>query len=319
MIAAAIAVAMLQLPTATAQQTTPRRIAFVSWFTESRGAADLVEFRTGLRELGHVEGRGVRIEAHFMDGDRRRTRKLLAALEKTKVDVIFVRATPAAHIAKEVVHTVPVVMIVSDAIATGLAKSLSQPGANMTGLAMVGPDIAGKRMQLLRELMPGIRRVAFLGSARDPNTKTFAEALRLAAERIGVSLNVVLLEGPGAITDSVFRSMRSDGVEAVIVQPIFTGSYKRIVELAGPHRLAVTSDYEVFARAGGLFTYGADDIAMTRRAAYYVDRILKGARPAELPIELPTRFRFVINLKTASALGLTIPPAVLIRADEVIE
>lgn len=301
-----------------AQQAKNATLAFASWQSPTQ-SHHLESLRQGLRGLGYVEGKNIEIEAHFTDGNRERTQNVFRTLVQKGVDILVVRATPAAHIAKEVTQTIPIVMIVADPLATGLVESLSHPGGNLTGLSMFGPVLAGKRLELLREIKPSIRTAAFLGSSKDPNAATFAQETKAAADQIGLNLVVKLLDGPDAIGELIFQAMKRDNVEAIVVQPIFTGHQEKIVGLAMKYQLPVVADFSVFADAGALFTFGADDAAQMRRAAYYVDRVLKGSRPAELPIEQPTTFLLVLNALSAKALGLTFPPSVLARADKVIE
>lgn len=307
------------LPAPTRAQTQRlMRIGFVSWFSPAE-SADLDMLRAGLRDYGYVDGQTVRIEAVFADGDRKRAEDALRGMVEARTDVIVVRATAAAHAAKRVVATTPVVMLVSDPLATGLVTSLSRPGGTMTGLSLLGPDLAGKRLGYLKALKPTIASVAFLGDTTDPNAATFAEQTHRAGKALGIAVEQVLIEGASALTDALFDRVAGTGAEAVIVQPIFGGHQERILALAGRRRLAVVSNYRIFADAGAVFSYGPDDRASTRRAAYFVDRILKGTPPGELPIEQPTEFRLVLNARAARSLGLTIPATLAAEADEVID
>lgn len=293
-------------------------IGFVTW------GSPAVEMRTedlrqGLRDFGYVEGRNIRLESHFTDGNKERTRAIIQAMVARPVDILIVWQTPAVHIAKEATTTIPIVIMVADALATGIVKSLSHPGGNITGISNTGPELAGKRLELLREIRPALRTVAFLGSSSDQNGPTFARETARAAEKIGLTSLTRLVEGPGAVDAALFQSMKRDGAEAVIAQPVFTSYRERIVALAFEAGLPVTSDFALFAEAGALCTLGVDDGVQLRRTAYYVDRILKGAKPADLPIEQPTKFTLVINMVTAKKLGWTVPPLVLARAERVIE
>jgi len=289
---------------ARAQQTKIAKLGFVSWQSPTR----IDDLRQGLRDLGYVEGKNIEIEVHFVDGDRERTQNAIRTLIQKGVDILVVRATPAAHIAKAMTRTIPIVMQVSDPLATGLVESLSHPGGNLTGVANSGPDLAGKRLEILREIRPGIRTVAFLGSSKDPNGATFARETQGAADQIGLNVLVRLVDSADALDESDFHAMQRHGVEAVIVQPIFTGYRVKIVGLARNSQLPVISDYIPFAEAGALLTLGVDDAERVRRVAYYVDRILKATRPAELPVEQPTTFQLVLNVLTAKSFGWTIPP-----------
>jgi putative ABC transport system substrate-binding protein len=291
----------------------------VSWFTPQL-AVHAEQFRKGLRDLGYIEGRDITVEAHFTSGDRDRTREVVRKYVQDKVDVLVVEATPAIAIAKQEAGSLPIVMaMVSDPIAAGFAQSLSRPGGNITGRTMFGPDLAGKRIDLLKEIRPGLRTVAFLGSSLDVNTVRFVRGTEAETDRIGLKLIVKLVEGPAKIEPAVFEDLRREGAEAVIVQPIFGGYQETIMALANEAGLPVVADWPIFAEAGALLTYGIDSYANLRRAAYFVDRIVKGASPADLPIEQPTETRLVVNVAAARRFGWTIPPTVLARADEVIE
>jgi putative ABC transport system substrate-binding protein len=247
------------------------------------------------------------------------TRDMARKLVDEPVDVIVAVATPAIHLVKAATQTIPIVMYSANALATGLVPSLSHPGGNLTGVSLLLTDTAGKRLEILRQIEPSLRAATFLGSSKDPNTITFVKETQEAAGRLGVKLTVKLIDGPQAIDQSLFEEMKRNGSEAVVAQPIFTGYQDRIVAMAMKERLAVISDWAVFAKAGALFTYGAKQAALMKRTAYYVDRILKGANPANLPVEQPTEFELVVNSKTAKALGLTVPLSLLASADDVIE
>lgn len=301
-----------------AQQAKVAKIGFVSGQGQAL-AGHLKYFQEGMTAFGHVEGKTYELELHFTGGNRQRTREIIQSLVNKPVDVLVVWVTPVAHMAKEMTQTVPIVMLVSDPLATGLVPSLSRPGGNLTGTAMAGPDLAGKRMEILRELRPSIRSVAFVGSSHDSNGPTFARETKAATDRLGMNLVVKFITGTAELKDELFEQLKRDGAEAVIIQPIFTGDRSRIVALATKAGLAVIADYQPFAEAGALFTFGVDDGERLRRLGYFVDRILKGAKPADLPVELPTSFKLVINTKAARALGWTIPEAFLARADQVIE
>jgi putative ABC transport system substrate-binding protein len=210
-------------------------------------------------------------------------------------------------------------MFSANALATGLVPSLSHPGGNLTGVSLLLTDTAGKRLEFLREIEPGLHTAGFLGSSKDPNTVNFVKQTQAAADDLGVKLAVKLIDGPQAIGQPIFEAMRGDGSQAIIAQPIFIGYQDEIVAMAMKDRLPVISDWAAFAKAGALFTYGARQAAGMRRTAYYVDRILKGAKPADLPVEQPTEFELIINLKTAKVLGLNVPQSLLARADDVIE
>jgi putative ABC transport system substrate-binding protein len=300
-----------------AQQPKIAKLGFVSW--QSPAASDQIEFlREGLAQLGYVEGRNISLEAWFTDGNRERTQAALRGFVEKPVDVLIARVTPAALLAKEATQTIPIVMIVADPLATGLVPSLSRPGANLTGLSLASPDLAGKRLELVREIRPDIRTIAFLGVA-EPQTQSFVRETSAAAKTMGLTVVVRIVDSPDMVDGALFDAMKRDGVEAVIVQPLFAGQQDKIVGLAMKSRLPVIADFTTFAKAGALLSLGVEEADILRRAAYFVDRILKGAKPADLPIEQPTTFRLTINVRTGTALGWTIPPLLLSRADEVIE
>jgi putative tryptophan/tyrosine transport system substrate-binding protein len=295
-----------------------RTSAFLDFFSSAASADFLEPFHQGLRELGHIEGRNIFVEYHSAEQRSERATAIAADFVRREVDLIVAVATPAAHAAKSATATIPIVMSVADPLATGLVASLARPGGNLTGVSTTSPDLAGKRLELLRELRPGLGRVAFLGAANDPNTRTFVNETQAAADSIRVRLQPLLVTGPEEF-EAAFATIIKQGSEGLIVQPLFVGHRDKLTELAARHRLPMIADQTVFARAGGLVAYGVNRRVMFRRQAFYVDKILKGARPADLPIEQPTKFELVINLKTAKALGLDIPPMLLARADEVIE
>jgi putative ABC transport system substrate-binding protein len=300
-----------------ADQKKPK-IGYLSWFPQSMND-DLNRFREGMRELGYTEPRDYEVEAYFTGGNPQLTRDMARKLVEEPVDVVVAVATPAIHLVKAATQTIPIVMYSANALATGLVPSLSHPGGNLTGVSLLLTDTAGKRLEILRQIEPGLRVATFLGSSKDPNTTTFVKETQEAAGRLGVKLAVKLIDGPQTIDQSIFEEMKRNGSEAVIAQPIFTGYQEQIVAMAMKERLAVISDWAVFAKAGALFTYGGKQAALMKRTAYYVDRILKGANPANLPVEQPTEFELVVNSKTAKALGLTVPLSLLASADEVIE
>jgi putative ABC transport system substrate-binding protein len=295
------------------------RIGWVSWFP-STTTANLDQFRDGMRALGHAEGKTYELDATFTGGDRELTvRAIQKLLEPPGVDVLVANATPVAHIAKQATQTVPIVMLTSNALATGLVSSLARPGGNLTGVSLLLTDLSGKRLEILREMMPKLRKAAFIGSSKDPNAKSFANELESAAVRSRVELLIRMVIGPEAINQALFDNLRREGAEAVFVQPIFTGHQNDIVPMAARAKLPVVSDWSAFADAGALFTHGSDQGAAIRRMAYFVDRILKGAKPNDLPVEQPTELELVVNRKAARQLGIAVPQSVLIRATRVID
>lgn len=294
------------------------RVGFVSWFPpDEPGQVD--PLREGLRELGWQEGRNLELEVHFTQGSAERTRGALQSMLQRRFDVVVVRATPAAHIAKELLREMPVVILVSDPLATGLVPRLGRPEANLTGLSLQGPDLAGKRLEHLRALMPALRSVGFLGASDDPNVTTFVRETEAAARHFGIAVKTRLVAGVRAFAEDDFKALAGEGAQALLVQPIFTGQQDRIVPLAMKYRLPVISNYAVFAKAGALLTLGPDDAAITRRAGYFVHRLLTGARPADLPVEQPSRFTLALNVATARSLGLQVPASLQLSADIVYE
>jgi putative ABC transport system substrate-binding protein len=315
---AVVAALLLASGPAGAQQTGPATVGLVSLHGPAL-ARHVDGIRDELRRLGHAGDRAVTIEAHFTDGDRQRTRDVLKLLLERRVDILLPWATPTVQLAKAATQTVPIVMIASDPVAAGLVPSLSHPGGNITGISMSGPDLAGKRLELLREIKPGLATVAFLGYAPSPGAAAFVKETRANADKIGMTFLVRLVQRPEDANDALFAAMKADGAEAVIVQPFFTGHAAEIAAAGIKAGLPVLSDYPSFVKAGALASLGVNLGAQVKRSAYFIDRILKGAKPADLPVEQPTTFEMAFNLKTAKALGLAISPLLLARADEVVE
>ncbi len=302
-------------------QVTPRvpRVAVLDW--ESSGTERLAPFRRGLRELGYVEGRNILVEYRFAEGRAERAEALAEEIVRSGVDVIVAFTTPAARAVQRATSTIPIVSTSADPVGSGLVTNLSRPGGNLTGVSNMMTDLESKRMELLRELLPGAKLFAFLGSSRDPATPNFVREAQTAAARIGARVEPALVDNPGEF-DATFARLARDKIDAVIVQPLFTlssAASARLAELAARHRLPVIAAYSYFPRAGGLVSYGNSAEFGTHAAARYVDRILKGARPADLPVQAPTTLEMIVNLGTAKALGLAIPQTILLRADEVIE
>jgi putative ABC transport system substrate-binding protein len=275
--------------------------------------------RSGMRDLGYVEGQNIQIEWRYADGQFSRALELAAELVRLQVDVIAAYHTPAVRAAMNATKTIPIVMSPAGApLESGLVESLARPGGNVTGLSNMEAELGGKRLELLREVLPALSRVAVLAAKTDPFTAPFVQDLETGAARLGLKLHPVLVDGPSSFTDA-FTMIHAAGNEAVIIQPNFLLQTPQIVALAEKHRVATLSSYRDTTRAGGLVSFSADHAAHLKRAATFIDKILKGARPADLPVEQPTIFELAINLKTARALGITVPPTILARADEVIE
>ena len=293
------------------------RIGFLSWsFPPPSDNRWGEHFRERLRELGYVEGQNIAIEYRYAEERSDRAADLAAELVRLRCDVIVAWVGTAVRAAQGATRTIPIVMgAVADPVGAGLVASLGRPGGNTTGPSMMTVDIAGKRLELLREVVPSLNRVAFLFSGK--SGQRFVEETRVAAQRLGVRVQAVSV-GDRKELDSPFAAVLRERAGALIVEPIF-GPDRRIVDFATTHRLPTISDYRSFPEAGALMSYGANARELTRRTADYVDKILKGAKPAELPVELPTKLELVINLKTAKILGISIPPSLRLRADHVIE
>lgn len=272
-------------------------------------------FRDTLKELGYVEGTNIRFEFRSADFQIARLDTLAAELVELKVDAIVAAQTPSALAAKKATRTIPVVLAgVGDAVATGLVTSLARPEANLTGVSTATAELAGKSVELLKEILPAARRMAAIANAPDPFHKPFLEQLEKAGGQAGVAIERVMVEREADLEPAFGRLAE---VDAVIVQPSL--SVKLTSDLALRHRLPSASASRRFTDAGGLLSYAADIQQLYRDAARYLDKILKGARPGDLPVQGPVKIEMIVNLKTARALGVTVPQSILIRADEVIE
>ena len=276
--------------------------------------------RHGLRELGYVEGQTIAIEARYADGVQERLPDLAAELLRVRVDLIASGTTQAIEAVRRLDRTIPIVMTgVSDPIGSGLVDSLSRPGGNTTGMTLLSTDVAAKRLEVLNEALPALKRVAVLAYRRHPPTALMFRETEAAARSMGLEVQLLAVELEEI--ESAFAAMVREGAGALVVQQAaaFNPFRARIAELAIAHRLPTIQEFRQFAEAGGLMAYGANPTELGERSAAYVDKILKGGRPGDLPVEQPTKFYLIINIKTAKALGLTIPPTLLARADEVIE
>ena len=304
------------------QPSTVPRIGFLTTgFPASIGHL-LEGFKQGLREHGYVEGQNILLEVRYGEARAERLPVLAAELIRLKVDAIVAIPNPAVEAARQATQTIPIVMpIGSDPVGVGFVTSLARPGGNITGLSAYSPELNGKRLELLKEAVPSLSRVALLMSPSIPGnvidlkeTESAARALRLRSD---------LFEVRGASDlDRVLGAATKAGAEALIVfpgQPTLFANRNRLVDLAAKNRLPAMYPLADYVKAGGLISYGVNNLDLFRRAATYVHKILKGAKPADLPVEQPTKFELVINLKTAKALGLTIPQSLLVRADEIIQ
>jgi putative ABC transport system substrate-binding protein len=282
----------------------------------------LDEFRQRLRELGYVEGQSLAIEYRWAEGKIERLPDLAAELVRLKVDVIVASGgLPVAQAAQGATKTIPIIMTgPADPVATGLVASLARPGGNITGLAIISHELVGKELELLREVVPKVSRVAVLWNPTNPGNTLQLRGAEAAAQVLGVRLQPLEARDPGEI-DRAFAAMTKEraGALLVLLDSMLLAQRGRIADLAAKSRLPAVYGLRLHVEAGGLMSYAANQLAVAQRIVGYVDRILKGTKPADLPVEQPTKFDLVINLKTAKALGLTIPPALLQRADEVIQ
>ena len=277
-------------------------------------------FLEEMRALGYVEGHTLVLEYRYADGQYERFPALAAELVRLPVDVLMVGSTPAALAAQHATTTLPIVMAgVSDPVGSGLVASLARPGGNVTGLSVLSPELIGKQLEFLKDLLPTVSRVAILWNPTNPNQALLVQEADRAAQALGVQLYRVEARGPDAF-DSAFAAMIRAHAGALLAVPdaLFFQHRSRLAELAAMHRLPMMFNSRPFVEAGGLLCYGPSFPDIGRRAAVYVDKILKGTKPGELPVEQPTKFELIINLKTAQALGLTFPPAILLQATEVI-
>jgi len=276
-------------------------------------------FRQGLRDLGYIEGRNVVIEDRDDEGKLERLPALAAELVALKVDVIVTGSTAHSMAAKQATTTLPIVFAAAgDPVSSGLVTSLARPGGNVTGLSVLASsDLVGKRLEYLKQVVPGVSRVAYLWHPADGRTQ---EGVLNAARALGLRLQIVEARGP-ADFNRAFSDMKSARAGALAVSPsaMFAGEARHLVDLAARDRLPAVYPWREYVDTGGFMAYGPNVADSFRRAATYVDKILKGARPGDLPVQQPTKFELVINLKTASTLGLTIPPSLLARADQIIE
>jgi putative ABC transport system substrate-binding protein len=319
---AAVATLLLAPEWTTAQQPKAKtpRVGILSP-AEKTSTKIFDAFREGLRDLGYVDGQNIIIEYRLAAGDYSRLPTLAGELVRLPVDVIVVDGGPkVAQIAKDATSTIPIVGgLGADPVAAGLVRSFAHPGGNVTGFATLGIELSGKRLQLLKEAFPETLRVAVLRNSATANLSAL-HATEEAAHYLGVQLRRIDIDGPNKIATG-FETALSGGAEALIVEAdaMFWNERKQIVALATKYRVPAIYPEREYVDDGGLLAYGRNVLESWSRAVWYVDQILKGAKPGDLPIEQPTKFALVINLKTAKALGLTIPPSILARADEVIE
>jgi putative ABC transport system substrate-binding protein len=301
---------------ARAQQSQMKRIGALV-IGNADAPSFLTELREGLRDLGRIEGQNYAIELRSAEGQLGRLPQLAAELVGLKVDVIVALFTPCALAAKQATHEIPIVILSGDPIGTGLVQSLSRPGANVTGLSQMGAETHAKCIELFRDMLPSARRIAVIANAADPVfAKSFLDQAHRAGSGTGSEIISITIRGPDEL-EAGFATAAKEKADAVVYQASLPT--KRAADLAIAHRLPAATIIRSFAEVGGLMAFGADASSLNRRAATFVDKILRGEKPADIPVEQPTKFNLVINLKTAKTIGLTVPPTFLSRADEVIE
>jgi len=295
------------------------RIGFLGGGSPSSEWPRIEALQQGLHQLGYIEGKNITIEYRFAEGDVGRYPDLAAELGALKVDLIVVGTRRGAQAAANVTKTIPIVFVgVSDPVRTKLVASLARPGGNLTGLSLLAPELSGKRLELLKEAVPGIARVAVLWNPTALGSSL--KAMQAAAPSLGVQIQPLEVRSSTDFESALQAAAKERaGALALTPDPLFNSNRKRIVDLAAKNRLPAMYPDSAFVEAGGLMSYGPSVIDLYRRAATYIDKILKGIKPADLPVEQPMKFDFIINLKTATQIGVTIPPNVLARADKVIK
>jgi putative ABC transport system substrate-binding protein len=321
-----VLVLSLVLAPLAAEAQTERNVRTIGFLGPPPSAGGLVQaFQQGLRDLGYVEGQNIRVEYRYTDvplqGDIDRMAQLAAELVRLKPDVLVVSITEAALAARSLTRTIPIVMAnAADPVGAGLVSSLAHPGGNITGLTRLAPELVGKNLQILKEVVPETTRVGVLANPKNPLSAMMVTDAQNAARTLGVQLKILEARTPAEV-ERAFSSLPTDRVGALLLFPDGTFYLNRthIVGLALRYRLPAIFQNREFVDAGGLLSYAPSSASNYRRAANYVDKILKGAKPADLPVEQPTKFELIINLKTAKTLGLTIPQSLLVRADHVIE
>jgi len=319
-----LAVTLLAAPLAGEAQPPPSKVYRIGWLHPLPIPPDWQEgLRQGLREFGYVEGRDLIIERRWGDGNLDRLPAMAAELVRLNVDFIIAGNSRAVQELKVATTTIPIVMTATnDPVGTGLIASLARPGGNITGLSGLGTDLSGKRLELLKEVMKGLGRVTMLSNLGNPSIVLAVQETQAAAKTLGVVFHSVDVREPSQIDRALASVLRErpDGLVLPAESVVHSQHARtRIVEFAIKHRLPSIGAWREFADAGGLMVYGVSIPDVFRRAVGYIDKILKGARPADLPVEQPTKFELIINMKTARTLGLTIPPSVLVRADEIIQ
>jgi putative ABC transport system substrate-binding protein len=304
-----------------AQPTNIPRIAYLGATSLTANAARVEAFQQGLRELGYVDGKNIAIEFRSAEGEQDRLPALVAELIRLKIDIIVSAGPSVTRAAKEATTTIPIVMTnEGDPVGTGFVASLARPGGNITGLSALAPELNGKRLELLKEIVPNLSRVAVIGSSTEPSYAQVVKEMELAAGALKLKLQLLEVREAKDI-ETAFQAARKERANAVLLlQASVLNSHRaQVLELAVKNRLPAAYPQAEFVQEGGLMIYAASVTDLFRRAATYVDKILKGRKPADLPVEQPKKFEFIVNLKAAKQIGLTIPPGVLARADRVIK
>jgi putative tryptophan/tyrosine transport system substrate-binding protein len=313
---------MLLAPCFSVQAQQPGKVPRIGFLTAAASTTERIDaFRQGLRELGYAEGKNIVIEWRFAEGKRERLEDLAAELVRLKVDIIVTAGPTTTSAAKEATITIPIVMgFDNDPVGSGFVASLARPGGNITGLSTLGAELSGKRLELLNEIVPRLSRVAVLGTSTNPGNARALRETEPVAGALKVQLQYLDVRDPKDI-EAALRAVSKGRADAVLAlnSPVLNSHRTQVADLAVKNRLPAIYPWPEIVEAGGLVTYGASYPDLFRRAATYVDKILKGAKPADLPVEQPTKFEFIINLKAAKQIGLTIPPNVLARADKVIK
>jgi putative ABC transport system substrate-binding protein len=312
--------AMLLAPSFPVDAQPAKKVPLVSYLSPASAGQNAEAFRRGLRELDYAEGKNIVLEWRFAEGKLDRLPDFAAELVRMKVDVIVVAGGNAAFAAKKATSTIPIVIAAAgDPVGTGLVASLARPGGNITGLTILSPELSGKRLELLKEAVPGITRVAALVYPDNPAYALMLKETQEAARALRLQLQILEVRSPDDF-DSAFRAAKKEraGALNVLSSAFFTAHRKKLLELAAKNRLPAIYHNEEFVENGGLMFYGPSIADLNRRAATFVDKILKGRTPADLPVEQPMKIEFIINLIAAKQIGLTIPPNVLVRADKVI-
>jgi putative ABC transport system substrate-binding protein len=317
----ALSLALAPLAVGAQQVGKVYRVGVLASSTESNFAPSVRIFREALYAAGWVEGRNLTLDVRYPGDQYARLQELASELVKLKVDVLASLGTPATLAAKRATTTIPIVMeSLSDVVSTGLVANLARPGGNLTGVSGFAPELSGKRLELIREILPQADRIAVFANRANPVTTSILSATELAAQHMRMKLHVVEVRQIAELA-TAFETVRRERADALVLvaDPLLFSARLQIVQLAARHRMPTVYETRLFPDAGGLLSYGPLAQERFERMALYVDRILRGAQPGDLPIEQPTKFEFVINLKTAKALGLTIPQTLVQRADQVIQ